>query len=208
MLIFGSIRYTLYYIYIDQNFATFIHGNHVQNAVNRCEKLSFLIPADKLQIMTKKETVHLDRSDFIDVVKKTPLVSIDLIVKNNQQEILLGLRNNEPAKGFWFVPGGRILVNERITDAFQRIAHAELGMKLSIQDAKFLGVFEHFYNENAEQKPGFGTHYVSLAYEVNISDSIAQLPNDQHHQYKWMSIQNLLWENKVHSNTKAFFITP
>jgi colanic acid biosynthesis protein WcaH len=61
-----------------------------------------------------KKTRKLSRSSFIDVVKRTPLVSIDIIVENRRNQVLLGLRKNEPAKGFWFVPGGRILKNERI----------------------------------------------------------------------------------------------
>jgi hypothetical protein len=38
-----------------------------------------------------------------------PLVSIDLIIRDNADRVLLGLRNNEPAKGYFFVPGGIIL---------------------------------------------------------------------------------------------------
>ena len=69
----------------------------------------------------KKYTIQkTSRVDLIEVIKHTPLVSIDLIVRNGKDQILVGLRTNEPAKGFWFVPGGRILKNERITEAFKR----------------------------------------------------------------------------------------
>jgi colanic acid biosynthesis protein WcaH len=43
---------------------------------------------------------------FKTVIASTPLISIDLIVRNNQQQILLGKRLNKPAQGYWFVPGG------------------------------------------------------------------------------------------------------
>ena len=82
--------------------------------------------------------MKLNHRDLIEVIKKTPLVAIDLILKNNLNEVLLGLRNNEPAKNFWFVPGGRILIRERISDSFQRIVREELGTNLSFNDATFL----------------------------------------------------------------------
>ncbi|MDP2000518.1 MAG: hypothetical protein Q8K22_13130 [Rhodoferax sp.] len=55
----------------------------------------------------------LDFDTFLDVVNHTPLVAVDLVLVRGGHEVLLGLRNNRPAQGFWFVPGGRILKNER-----------------------------------------------------------------------------------------------
>lgn len=37
--------------------------------------------------------MKLDKPVLIEVVKNTPLVSIDLIVRNTQNEVLLELRN-------------------------------------------------------------------------------------------------------------------
>lgn len=158
--------------------------------------------------MMKKKAMRLDCLHLIEVIKKTPLVSIDLIIRNKLNEVLLGLRNNEPAKNFWFVPGGRILINERISNALERIAYDEIGINLTFNDTRFLGVFEHFYQENFAQEQGFGTHYVVLAYEINISKSLHELPKDQHRQYRWLKVESLLKEDKVHPNTKAYFIPP
>ena len=67
----------------------------------------------------------LNRSDFHSVVRLAPLVSIDLIIRNARGEVLLGLRNNEPAKGLFFVPGGIIRKQERLHEAFARILKRE-----------------------------------------------------------------------------------
>ena len=56
--------------------------------------------------------MFLDKNTFSTVIASTPLVPIDLVVKNHQSQVLLGQRLNRPAQGFWFVPGGRILKNE------------------------------------------------------------------------------------------------
>ena len=56
----------------------------------------------------------LNKQAFTEVIDRTPLVSIDLVVENEKGEILFGLRKNRPAKDYWFVPGGRILKNETL----------------------------------------------------------------------------------------------
>ncbi len=52
-------------------------------------------------------TQWLDRDTFKTIIDTTPLVSIDLLLRNAQGQILVGKRVNRPAQGFWFVPGGR-----------------------------------------------------------------------------------------------------
>jgi colanic acid biosynthesis protein WcaH len=155
--------------------------------------------------MVDCETKKLSPDDFIEIVKKTPLVSIDLIIKNNLDQVLLGLRNNEPAKGFWFVPGGRILKNELIAEAFKRITEEELGISLAYRDSIFLGVFEHLYKENFAQKQGFGTHYVVLAHEVKVTNTKFEPLENQHSQYKWFDQNSLHKAKNVHSYTKVYF---
>lgn len=143
--------------------------------------------------------------DFSSVVRLTPLVAIDLVLRSPESRILVGLRSHEPARGFYFVPGGRISKNETLDAAFTRIAHAELGVCLKRSDARLLGVYEHFYKTNRLQAPAFGTHYVVLAYELALDLDIASLPTDQHNEFRWMSMPGLLAAHDVHENTKAYF---
>src|SRR6266436_8013404 len=100
--------------------------------------------------------MHLSRDEFIAIVERAPLISIDLIVRNCSGQVLLGLRKNEPAKNSWFVPGGRIYKDESIETAFRRISQGELGFCQPVEDAFFLGVFEHLYPTNFAEKNGFG----------------------------------------------------
>ena len=149
--------------------------------------------------------MKLSQADFGFIVRHTPLVSIDLIVRNPDDAILLGLRRNEPAKDTWFVPGGVIRKGETRAQAFERISHMELGHALSIHDAQFLGVHEHHYPSNFTGTTDFGTHYVVLAYELNRADQTTYVPDDQHHRYRWFSLPDLLADSQVHPNTKAYF---
>src|SRR5436190_16637253 len=96
---------------------------------------------------------------FRHIVRHTPLVSIDLIIEDESGHVLVGLRNNEPAAGVYFVPGGVIRKDETVQAAFRRIVVAETGLEIEIAEAEFLGVFEHLYDTNRFREPGFGTHY-------------------------------------------------
>jgi colanic acid biosynthesis protein WcaH len=148
---------------------------------------------------------RLDPQDFDTVVRLTPLVAIDLIVRSAEGRVLLGRRLNEPAKGCFFVPGGRITKNETLAAAFRRICLAELGVAKEIGQARFLGVYEHFYGTNNREQTGFGTHYVTLSYEFTAPIPDSGLPQDQHGEYAWMTEAELLGCPQVHENTKAYF---
>src|SRR4051794_41167699 len=104
----------------------------------------------------------LKEDDFAHVVRNAPLISIDLVLRDPERNVLVGLRTNEPAKGFYFVPGGVIRKNETIKDAFERILLAETGCRALLSDARFIGVFEHFYE--VSRFGDYGTHYVVLSY--------------------------------------------
>ncbi len=143
--------------------------------------------------------------EFESVIRLTPLVAIDLVVRSPDGRVLVGRRTFEPAKDLFFVPGGRITKNETRTAAFERLSREELGIQLGLEQARFLGVHEHFYPTNRFGKEGFGTHYVTLAYELRIDLTTAALPRDQHGEYVWMTPSELVSSPEVHDNTKAYF---
>ncbi|MDR6388199.1 GDP-mannose mannosyl hydrolase [Paraburkholderia phenoliruptrix] len=148
----------------------------------------------------------LTELDFLDVVRLTPLVAIDLIVSDADGRILIGHRRNRPARGTWFVPGGRILKDETLDAAFSRIADAELGVaKLARASARFEGVFEHHYSDNFAGEPGVSTHYIVLAYAFSLADSERLGRPDQHSDYLWLTPAELVARDDVHDNTKAYF---
>lgn len=152
----------------------------------------------------------LDTQTFKNIVTVTPLVSIDLIVKKGDHEILLGLRNNRPAQGFWFVPGGRILKNEAIQTALSRIVAKELGLATHISSGElkpvFHGAYEHMYQDCFAGDIGISTHYVVLAYRIDVpSDFALPIMDEQHAEFKWWTIQDALSSNAVHQYTKNYF---
>ena len=137
---------------------------------------------------------------FKSIIQHTPLISIDLIVRNKQGHVLLGKRVNAPAKGYWFVPGGRVRKNETLDDAFVRLVREELGIESGVTraDAKFLGVFEHFYDDNVFNDK-FETHYIVLAYELNVKRMEINEIYSQHQDYIYLNTNE-----KINFYTKIF----
>ena len=142
----------------------------------------------------------LDDQTFKTVINSTPLISIDLLVKKDNK-ILLGTRINKPAQGYLFSIGGRVYKNETINSAMMRIAKDELNIELKLTPS-FIGVFEHFYDDSIYQD--ISTHYVNLAYEIEIEE-IFNLPTEQHNEYQWLTIDELLKSKQVHKYVKDYF---
>lgn len=103
--------------------------------------------------------MFLNKEDFANAVRMTPLISLDFIIENEFGEFLVGKRTNRPAQGYWFVPGGRVLKDETLEQAFMRLTEEELGQQFPITHGEFLGVWQHFYDDNFSGS-SFTTHYV------------------------------------------------
>lgn len=152
-----------------------------------------------------KPEAFLPTELFASVVAHAPLVAIDLIVTDPQGAVLLGLRNNPPARGFWFVPGGRVRKNEALNNAFMRIAEDELGCAMQIAQSRLIGVFEHFYDVNFAGITGASTHYIVLAYRLQTEHRLFALSRQQHSQTIWMQPDQARQNPLVHPYTQAYF---
>lgn len=153
---------------------------------------------------TPPPPAYLSHDDLRQIVRLAPLVAIDLIIRNARAEVLVGLRNNEPAKGWYFVPGGMILKNEPLRDAFARILKRETGLISTIADARFIGVYEHFYANNRFGETGYGTHYVTLGYTLTVNDRAAIAADEQHRELRFWDEAALLTSPNVHHYAKAY----
>jgi colanic acid biosynthesis protein WcaH len=141
---------------------------------------------------------------FKTIIEYAPLISIDLIIVNQSGQVLLGKRNNRPAQGYWFVPGGRILKDESMSVAFKRLTLNELGIEFDFEKAEFIGPFEHFYVDNVSGE-SFSTHYIALGYRLLVDDTLLNLPTEQHNQYKWILVDELLGDAEVHKHSRWYF---
>lgn len=118
----------------------------------------------------------ISQEDWKTIVTNVPIVSVDLLVQC-EDGLLFGKRTNEPAKGYWFLPGGRVQKGENRHEAVDRIAEEELG--LSVEIVESLGAFEHIY-ETSDVDGVDTKHYLANGYVVKMDSG--QLRSDDQHE--------------------------
>ena len=103
---------------------------------------------------------------YREIISVLPILTVDIVIRNEAGQVLLARRKNEPIKGHWWVIGGRILSGESARKACIRKTFEETGLK--IDEIKFLGFYEDVFNKNAFDidKP---YHTLSLAFETHVS---------------------------------------
>lgn len=143
---------------------------------------------------------------FKNVVRDTVLVSLDLLVMNNRGEVLVGRRRNPPAKGYLFVPGGRILKGEDLAGALSRISTSEIGVELKKQDAALYGIYDHVYTDNAFGEDSLNTHYVVIACLFRVGTFVPRGHDNQHEEMRMLQIEKLLKHPEVHLYTRNYFL--
>ena len=74
----------------------------------------------------------IPEKDYARIRRSVPIVCVDAIIMT-PHGILLGVRNNAPAKGkVWFI-GGRVHFGERMADAVLRKVREETGLRVRIE---------------------------------------------------------------------------
>lgn len=145
----------------------------------------------------------LETAIFKSIVKNSPLVSIDLCLIHNGK-ILLGKRTNEPLKGRWFTPGGRILKNEPWQECMRRVAYSELGLAIEdLPSFTLMGIWDHFY-ENSVMDENISTHYVNLSHYCILEERPSLFIDQQHDDLKWFDLDEVAGKNNFHEYMQIY----
>ncbi len=88
-----------------------------------------------------------------------PRLGVGAVILNNRDEILLVLRNRNPEKGTWSIPGGKVDPYEEMETSVIREVKEEVNLDVEIKE--LLCTAETIRPENEE-------HWVSVIYEVMI----------------------------------------
>lgn len=152
----------------------------------------------------------LSESVFKQSVDALPLVSVDLCVTDAAGNLLLGKRNNAPARHWWFTPGARIRKNESIAQALARVMVDELALPVECAaHATLMGAWDHFYPDSAFDA-GISTHYVNLPHWLRLTDeqvAAMQLPQgagEQHGSWQWLPLAQAARDSAVHEYVQVY----
>jgi len=106
---------------------------------------------------------------FLFVSRLTPMINVDLLIKNEQKHTLLIWRDDGYWTPGWHIPGGIIRYKEKISDRINAVAECELGAAIECKE-HLLSVSEII--DLAQKNRG---HFISLLYECTLINQ----PNDK-----------------------------
>lgn len=112
---------------------------------------------------------------YREAIKSMPVVCVDLVLRDvSTQQFFLLKRKDEPLKGIFWTPGGRIYTGETLIDAAQRIAEREIGFLEGVcWENKPVGVYFDQFSSSA-----FGSHVyqtVSFLMSADFNYPLSQI---------------------------------
>ena len=130
--------------------------NYIKNLITEFE--------ERIQDPTK----GLHEDIFYFVSRLTPLINVDLLVRNENGEVLLSWRNkitfqNKVGSG-WHIPGGIIRLRETVSDRLHKVALHEMGGELASHSESPIAI-----NQCIDHMARDRSHFISLLYECKLS---------------------------------------
>ncbi len=107
---------------------------------------------------------------------------VDLVVKKGNS-FLMVKRAENPVKGKWWFPGGRLLFNEKLREVVKRKLKEEVNIR-NFGRSKFLGAKELSFKKGIFKKPIYGVANVFLV-EVAEKDCRNIQVDKTSVNYKW-----------------------
>jgi colanic acid biosynthesis protein WcaH len=127
---------------------------------------------------------YIPEEDYKKILETMPVCCVDLIINKNNK-VLLIKRNNEPEKGAFWIPGGRLLKGEKLKEAAIRLAKRETGINVKIE--KLIGVYDYFSDKSRLPDLRTGTHNPSILFLVKPNQNKFEVTLDSDHSdHKWV----------------------
>lgn len=147
-----------------------------------------------------KEVGHLDSGFYSKAVQNLPIVCVDIFLYDSKQKkYLVVKRDQEPLKGSYWFPGGRINKGESFFKAAKRKCKQELGVKVV---PKFVLDVASTTFENSAWNVESHTVNVIVVAEIK-NDPKINLDN-LHSGFEWRDIEKDVQENYINDFRKKF----
>jgi colanic acid biosynthesis protein WcaH len=127
------------------------------------------------------------RDELYDAIRTSmPIPCVDLVVLNKKKQVLLLKRKNDPAKGTWWFPGGRINFLESRSDAAIRKLREECGLSGEVVAER--GTFDIIL---PLKNHGF-SHAITTLFEIKVQDIERLNIDKQSEVFSWHDISDIV----------------
>lgn len=113
-------------------------------------------------------TQGLPEPVFAFISRMTPLLNVDLLIKNQDNATLLTWRKDGLTAPGWHIPGGIVRFKETMLERVAQVAKKELGVAVSCQDAVIA------INEIIHPVRSFRGHFVSFLYKCQLKGVLSE----------------------------------
>jgi ADP-ribose pyrophosphatase YjhB (NUDIX family) len=128
----------------------------------------------------------LPKHEFDWIFSRVPRLTVEVVIASSDHGVLLQLRDIDPCKGTWSLPGGTVRFGEPLVDAVRRVAQDELDLTVSV--GELLGYIEYpsHYNHGLDSPVGlaFRATIVNGPPEPRGCQWFKELPDDMHEEQK------------------------
>jgi ADP-ribose pyrophosphatase YjhB (NUDIX family) len=136
----------------------------------------------------------LSQKEFNEIYSKVPRLTVEVLLYNEEKGVFLTLRDIEPYKHTWHLPGGTVYLGETLLGAVKRVANKELS--IDVEKAHNVGYIEYPHH----YKDGHGSP-VGIVFKVTSYAGIPQVDSEAA-DGKWF---NTVPEN-IHPSQDGFLI--
>lgn len=137
---------------------------------------------ETLESRIKDPSQGLPEELFLFVSRPTPIVNVDLLLKNSKNETLLTWRDDEFYGPGWHVPGGIVRFKETAATRIHAVAEKELGAKVEFRHTPLA------INEIISAGRSTRGHFISLLYDCELISTL-----DPSLEYKTSPIRHGEW---------------
>lgn len=96
---------------------------------------------------------------FYYISRTTPLINVDLLIKDENGRTLLSWRDDQYAGTGWHVPGGIVRFKETFESRARKVAKAEIGVDIDFDKVPL--VLNEFIHHNCDVRG----HFISILYK-------------------------------------------
>jgi len=115
-----------------------------------------------LEKQIKNPSEGMPEEIFFFISKITPMINVDLLIKDEKGRTLLAWRDDDFYKG-WHIPGGIIRFKEKSETRIQKVAKREIGYKIKFDPAP-MAIYQVMARRNTRG------HFISLLYKCFLSN--------------------------------------
>ena len=125
---------------------------------------------------------YIEEPLYFEILRNMPIACVDVAIVADGA-VLLVKRKDQPARGLWWLPGGRVLKGELMRDTALRKAKEEVGLDCNV------GPIIHTSETIFPNGPGeIPVHSINSCFFVYPkSEDYATILDDHHEEVRWVN---------------------